>query len=55
MVSEQVGPKEKHIFKHINPEGLSRREALVVELSSRIALDPHPVDDAFFAELKAGM
>ncbi len=52
MVSEQVGPKEKHIFKHINTEGLTRRETLAVELSSRISLDPHLVDDAFFGELK---
>ena len=51
-VSEQVAPKEPHIFKKINPDGLSRQEALAVELSKRISDDPHDVDDAFFAELK---
>ena len=51
-VSEQVKPKEPHIFGKINPEGLTRQEALAVELSQRMSDNPHDVDDAFFAELK---
>ncbi len=32
---------------------LNEREALAVCLAERIALDPHTVDDAFFARLKS--
>lgn len=31
---------------------LNEREALAVSFAERVALDPHTVDDAFFAKLK---
>lgn len=48
-----VESKEDEIFKHHPQPGvLTEREALAVQLAERIALDPHTVDDAFFAKLK---
>lgn len=48
-----VESKEDEIFKHHPQPGvLTEREALAVQLAERIALDPHTVDDAFFARLK---
>lgn len=50
---DAVGPKEDEIFKHQPQPGvLSKREALAVQLAERIALDPHTVDDDFFATLR---
>ena len=48
-----VESKEGEVFKHQPQPGvLTEREALAVQLAERIALDPHTVDDAFFAKLK---
>lgn len=49
-----VGPKEKEVHKHQPEAGevLNEREAVAVQLAERIALDPHTVDDAFFAKTK---
>jgi alkylhydroperoxidase family enzyme len=51
-VSEQVAPKEPHIKGHIDTDNLTDREATAVDLASRMAADPHMVDDAFFQKLK---
>ena len=48
-----VADKEAEIHKHQPEPGvLTEREALAVQLAERIAVDPHTVDDAFFARLK---
>jgi len=49
-----VGPKEAAIHEHQPKPGelLDDREALAVQLAERIALDPHTVDDDFFAGLE---
>lgn len=49
-----IAPKEAACNKHQPQAGdqLSQREALAVSFAERIALDPHTVDDAFFARLK---
>ena len=46
-----VGPKEAAVHEHQPKAGelLDDREALAVQLAERIALDPHTVDDDFFA------
>ena len=51
-VSEQVAPKEPHIKGHIDADNLSEREAMAVNLASRMAADPHMVDDDFFGKLR---
>ena len=52
MRGEVVG-KEEEIHSHQPQPGvLTEREALAVRLAERIALDPHTVDDAFFAQLQ---
>lgn len=49
----EVSSKEEEIFKNQPQPGvLTEREALAVQLAERIAIDPHTVDDAFFASLK---
>jgi alkylhydroperoxidase family enzyme len=49
-----VSEKEAAIHEHQPKPGevLNEREALAVQLAERIGLDPHTVDDAFFAKLK---
>jgi len=49
-----VGPKEVACASHQPQAGdeLTDPEALGVSLAERIALDPHTVTDAFFAQLK---
>jgi hypothetical protein len=49
-----VSPKEAAIHEHQPKPGelLDDREALSVQLAERIALDPHTVDDDFFAGLR---
>ena len=49
-----VGPKEAAIHEHQPKPGelLDEREAIAVQLAERIALDPHTVDDEFFAGLR---
>ena len=49
-----VGPKEVACASHQPQAGdeLTDREAFGVSLAERIALDPHTVTDAFFAQLK---
>ncbi len=53
-VRDAVAPKEKAIHAHQPQPGgaLTPREALAVQFAERIALDPHTVDDAFWARLK---
>lgn len=50
-----VSQKEAAIHQHQPQPGesLTVREALAVQLAERMALDPHTVDDAFFARLSA--
>ncbi|MGH9009950.1 MAG: carboxymuconolactone decarboxylase family protein [Acidimicrobiia bacterium] len=49
-----MSPKEAAIHEHQPKPGelLDDREALAVQLAERIALDPHTVDDDFFAGLR---
>jgi alkylhydroperoxidase family enzyme len=53
-VRGEVTPKEDAIAQHQPQSGdvLNEREALAVQLAERMGLDPHTVDDAFFARLK---
>lgn len=49
-----VTEKEKAAHEH-QPQPsdvLTEREAVALQLAERIALDPHTVDDAFFAKLQ---
>jgi len=52
-VRDVVSQKEKAIMARQPQPGkaLIEREALAVQLAERIALDPHTVDDAFWARL----
>ena len=50
-MSDQVKPKEDAIFGG-DLSGLSKREALAVELAERIAGDPHTVTAEFWNTLK---
>jgi alkylhydroperoxidase family enzyme len=49
-----VTEKEKAAHEHQPQPGdvLTEREAHALQLAERIALDPHTVDDAFFAKLQ---
>jgi len=49
-----VSEREAECSKHQPKPGgtLNEREALAVSFAERIALDPHTVDDAFYASLK---
>jgi alkylhydroperoxidase family enzyme len=49
-----VATKEDELFAHQPQAGgqLTEREALAVQLAERMALDPHTVDDEFFARLQ---
>lgn len=51
---DAVGPREEACLDHQPRAGevLNEREALAVSLAERIALDPHTVTDAFFADLR---
>lgn len=53
-VRGDVAPKEAEIQQRQPQPGelLNDREALALQLAERMALDPHTVDDAFFARLK---
>jgi len=53
-VSGPVSEREEACAKHQPKAGekLNEREAVAVSLAERIALDPHTVDDDFFAEVK---
>jgi alkylhydroperoxidase family enzyme len=53
-VRDVVRRKEKAIAERQPQAGevLTEQEALAVQLAERIALDPHTVDDAFWARLK---
>lgn len=50
-----VTEKEQAAHEHQPQPGdvLTEREALALQLAERIALDPHTVDDAFFATLRS--
>lgn len=49
----EVAGKEDAIHSHQPQPGvLTEREAVAVQLAERIALDPHTVDDDFFASLR---
>jgi len=54
-VRGEVELREAECAKHQPRAGevLNKREALAVSFAERIALDPHTVTDAFFAELKS--
>lgn len=54
-VRSAIAPKEAECQKHQPQAGgvLNEREALAVSYAERIALDPHTVDDEFFAKLKS--
>lgn len=49
-----VSDKHQAIHEHQPKAGdvLNEREALALQLAERIGLDPHTVDDAFFAKLQ---
>jgi alkylhydroperoxidase family enzyme len=53
-MTDVVGPKESEIEKFQPKPGptLSEREALAVCLAERMAIDPHLIDDEFFARLR---
>ncbi len=51
-VRGEVEPKEACIINHIDPSGLTPREATAVKLAELMAGDPHRVDDTFFAEMR---
>ena len=53
-VSGAVAPKEDACFSHQPQAGedLNEREAMAISLAERIALDPHTVDDEFFAKVQ---
>ncbi len=49
-----VAEKEAECARHQPQAGgtLNEREAMAVSMAERIALDPHTIDDAFFAKVK---
>ncbi|MGI9658735.1 MAG: carboxymuconolactone decarboxylase family protein [Gaiellaceae bacterium] len=53
-MSGDVAPREEACAGHQPKAGeiLNDREATAVSFAERIALDPHTVDDAFFADVR---
>ena len=52
-VRGDVAPKEAEVHQHQPQPGvLTEREAVAVSLAERMAVDPHTIDDTFFAKLK---
>lgn len=51
-VAEAVAPKERAVFER-DYDALEEREALAVRLAEAMSVDPHGIDDLFFAELEA--